>query len=124
VTALGPLTLGKLTLLYAAQGHALPLRPAAMTLAGVYVLGILVLPSPRQPESSPCVIGGDETAAPIDVPVLGHHGRILLRRVRGEECTQQAWMGNEKAEGLWMTEGVTVKFEHIPVNHPREGRES
>jgi len=53
LTALGPLTLGKLTLLYAAQGHVLPRRPAAMTLASVYVLGILVLPFAPETRGQP-----------------------------------------------------------------------
>jgi MFS family permease len=44
VTALGPLSLGKLTLLYTSLGYAMPLRPAAMTLAAVYLVGVLVLP--------------------------------------------------------------------------------
>jgi len=44
LTALGPLTLGKLTLLFASLGYAMPLRPAAISLAFVYLLGIAVLP--------------------------------------------------------------------------------
>jgi MFS family permease len=44
LTALGPLTLGRLTLLYASLGHALPLRPAAISLASVYLIGLLALP--------------------------------------------------------------------------------
>jgi hypothetical protein len=44
ITALGPLTLGKLTLLYASLGHGMPLRPAGMTLAAIYLVGVLVLP--------------------------------------------------------------------------------
>jgi MFS family permease len=44
VTALGPLTLGQLTVLFAAQGYSLPLRPAAATLALVYLVGLCVLP--------------------------------------------------------------------------------
>ena len=43
VTALGPLTLGKLSLVYASMDYAMPLRPAAMTLSLVYVLGVIVL---------------------------------------------------------------------------------
>jgi MFS family permease len=44
ITALGPLTLGKLTLLYAGRGYGMPLRTAAMTLAMIYLVGVLVLP--------------------------------------------------------------------------------
>jgi MFS family permease len=44
VTALGPLTLAKLTVLYSQTGHSLPLRPAAITLALVYLVGLAVLP--------------------------------------------------------------------------------
>jgi hypothetical protein len=43
ITALGPLALGKLTILYAASGYSTPLRPAAVTLAMVYLAGISVL---------------------------------------------------------------------------------
>jgi MFS family permease len=39
VTALGPVTLGQLQRLYASLGSGLPLRPAAMTLALVYLIG-------------------------------------------------------------------------------------
>jgi hypothetical protein len=53
VTALGPLTLGKLTLLYASLGYALPLRPAAMTLAGVFLVGVLVLPFAPETKGRP-----------------------------------------------------------------------
>jgi MFS family permease len=44
VTALGPLALGQLTALYASLGYAMPLRPAAATLALVYLAGLAVLP--------------------------------------------------------------------------------
>jgi MFS family permease len=53
LTALGPLTLGRLTLLYARLGHALPLRPAAMTLAGIYLVGVLVLPLAPETRGKP-----------------------------------------------------------------------
>jgi MFS family permease len=53
LTALGPLALGKLTLLYASFGHALPLRPAAMTLAAVYLVGVLVLPFAPETKGKP-----------------------------------------------------------------------
>lgn len=44
LTALGPLTLGKLTLLFASLGYAMPLRQAAIAISFVYLLGIAVLP--------------------------------------------------------------------------------
>lgn len=53
VTALGPLALGKLTVLYASFGHAFPLRPAAMTLAAVYLAGILILPFAPETKGKP-----------------------------------------------------------------------
>jgi MFS family permease len=53
ITALGPLTLGKLTLLYAARGYGMPLRPAAMTLATVYLVGVLVLPLAPETRGKP-----------------------------------------------------------------------
>jgi MFS family permease len=40
ITALGPLTFGQLTLAYGALGYALPLRPAAITLAAIYLVGL------------------------------------------------------------------------------------
>jgi MFS family permease len=53
ITALGPLTLGKLTLLYASLGHVMPLRPAAMTLATVYLVGVLILPLAPETRGKP-----------------------------------------------------------------------
>jgi hypothetical protein len=53
VTALGPLTLGKLTLLYASLGYAMPLRPAAMTLSAIYLVGVLVLPFAPETKGKP-----------------------------------------------------------------------
>jgi hypothetical protein len=53
LTALGPLALGKLTLLYASLGHGMPLRPAAMTLATVYLVGVLVLPLAPETRGKP-----------------------------------------------------------------------
>jgi MFS family permease len=44
LTALGPLALGRLTLLFGSLGWALPLRPAAISLAMIYVVGIAILP--------------------------------------------------------------------------------
>ena len=53
VTALGPLALGKLTLLYTSLGHGMPLRPAAMTLSAVYLVGIVVLPFAPETKGKP-----------------------------------------------------------------------
>ena len=43
LTAFGSLTLGKLTVLYAGLGHAMPLRPAAMTLSLIFLLGVVTI---------------------------------------------------------------------------------
>ena len=43
LTALGPLTLGKLSVLYAGLGYAMPLRPAAMTLSAVLLIGVVTV---------------------------------------------------------------------------------
>jgi MFS family permease len=43
ITALGPLTLGKLTLLYAGMGYATPLRPAAITLSSIFFVGVIAV---------------------------------------------------------------------------------
>lgn len=40
VTATGPLVLGKLTVLFGSLGFAMPIRPAAMSLALVYLVGL------------------------------------------------------------------------------------
>jgi MFS family permease len=53
VTALGPLTLGKLVLLYESRGFGMPLRPAAMTLATVYLVGVVVLPLAPETRGKP-----------------------------------------------------------------------
>jgi MFS family permease len=53
VTALGPLALGKLTLVYAALGYAMPLRPAAMTVALIYLVGACVLPFAPETKGRP-----------------------------------------------------------------------
>lgn len=53
VTALGPLTLGQLTVLFAGYGYALPLRPAAVTLALVYLVGVAVLPFAPETRGKP-----------------------------------------------------------------------
>lgn len=43
LTAFGSLTLGKLAVLYAGLGHSMPLRPAAMTLSAIFLLGIVTV---------------------------------------------------------------------------------
>ncbi|MBM3844654.1 MAG: MFS transporter [Verrucomicrobia bacterium] len=43
LTAFGSLTLGKLAVLYAGLGHGMPLRPAAMTLAVVFLVGVVAV---------------------------------------------------------------------------------
>jgi MFS family permease len=43
ITALGPLTLGKLALLYAGLGYATPLRPAAITLSAIFLVGVITV---------------------------------------------------------------------------------
>jgi MFS family permease len=53
ITALGPLALGKLTLLFAALGYALPLRPAAISIAGIYLVGLIVLPFAPETKDQP-----------------------------------------------------------------------
>jgi MFS family permease len=53
ITALGPLALGKLTVLYASLGYGMPLRPAAMSLAAVYLVGLVVLPFAPETKGKP-----------------------------------------------------------------------
>jgi hypothetical protein len=43
ITALGPLTLGKLAVLYAGMGFAVPLRPAAITLSSIFLVGVVTV---------------------------------------------------------------------------------
>ncbi len=43
ITALGPLTLGKLAVLYAGLGFAVPLRPAAITLSSIFLVGVVTV---------------------------------------------------------------------------------
>jgi MFS family permease len=43
ITALGPLTLGKLALLYGGLGYATPLRPAAITLSAIFLVGVITV---------------------------------------------------------------------------------
>jgi len=43
VTAFGPLTLGKLAVLYAGMGFAAPLRQSAMTLSAIFLVGVITI---------------------------------------------------------------------------------
>jgi MFS family permease len=51
ITALGPLTLNRLTYLY--SGFAMPLRPAAVTLAMIYLLGMMAVPFAPETKDKP-----------------------------------------------------------------------
>jgi MFS family permease len=53
LTALGPLTLGKLTLLFGAMGYAVPLRPAAICVAMIYLVGVLTVPFAPETKGKP-----------------------------------------------------------------------
>lgn len=53
ITALGPLLLGKLTLVFASLGYAMPLRQAAMSLAAIYLVGVAVLPFAPETKDRP-----------------------------------------------------------------------
>ena len=53
ITALGPLTLGKLTLAYTSLGFLMPLRPAAITLAAIYLVGLCTLPFAPETKDQP-----------------------------------------------------------------------
>jgi MFS family permease len=53
VTATGPLALGKLTLLFGSLGYSLPIRPAAMSLALIYLLGLAVVPFAPETRGQP-----------------------------------------------------------------------
>jgi MFS family permease len=44
ITATGPLVQGSLTVLFGGLGYAMPIRPAAMSLALIYLLGLAVVP--------------------------------------------------------------------------------
>jgi MFS family permease len=52
-TALGPLTLGKLTLLFGRLGYAQPLRPAAMCVAMIYLVGVAIVPFAPETKDQP-----------------------------------------------------------------------
>lgn len=53
ITSLGPLALGQLTALFGQLGHAVPLRPAAMSLATIYLLGLCVVPFAPETKGKP-----------------------------------------------------------------------
>jgi hypothetical protein len=47
------ITLGKLTFVFASLGYGMPLRPAAICLAAVYLLGVAVLPFAPETKDQP-----------------------------------------------------------------------
>jgi len=53
ITATGPLALGKLTMLFGGLGYAMPIRPAAMSLALVYLVGLAVVPFAEETRGQP-----------------------------------------------------------------------
>jgi hypothetical protein len=53
LTALGPLTLGKLTLVFGAMGYAVPLRPAAICVAMIYLVGVCTVPFAPETKGKP-----------------------------------------------------------------------
>jgi len=53
LTALGPLTLGKLTVLFGAMGYAVPLRPAAICVAMIYLVGVGTVPFAPETKGKP-----------------------------------------------------------------------
>jgi MFS family permease len=53
LTAVGTLTLGQLVVLYSQLGYAAPLRPAAMTMALIYLVGLAVLPLAPETKGKP-----------------------------------------------------------------------
>ena len=53
LTATGPLALGKLTMLFGGLGYALPIRPAAMSLALIYLVGLAVVPFAEETRGQP-----------------------------------------------------------------------
>jgi hypothetical protein len=53
LTATGPLALGKLTVLFGGMGYALPIRPAAMSLALIYLAGLAVVPFAEETRGQP-----------------------------------------------------------------------
>jgi MFS family permease len=53
LTATGPLALGKLTLFFGGLGYAMPIRPAAMSLALIYLVGLAVVPFAPETRGQP-----------------------------------------------------------------------
>jgi len=53
ITATGPLVLGKLTVLFGTLGFAMPIRPAAMSLALIYLFGLAVVPFATETKGQP-----------------------------------------------------------------------
>ena len=53
VTATGPLVQGSLTVLFGGLGYAMPIRPAAMSLALIYLLGLAVVPFAPETRGQP-----------------------------------------------------------------------
>jgi MFS family permease len=53
LTAIAPLALGKLTLLFGGLGYATPIRPAAMSMALVYLVGLAVVPLVPETKGQP-----------------------------------------------------------------------
>jgi MFS family permease len=53
ITALGPLTLGKLQLLFSGMGYAMPMRPAAISLAMIYLVGLGAVPFAPETKDQP-----------------------------------------------------------------------
>jgi MFS family permease len=53
ITATGPLILGKLAVVFGTLGYAQPIRPAAMSLALIYVVGLVVVPFAPETRGQP-----------------------------------------------------------------------
>jgi len=53
LTALGPSALGGLTVLFGRWGYAMPLRPAAMTVAMIYLVGVVAVPFAPETKDRP-----------------------------------------------------------------------
>jgi MFS family permease len=53
ITATGPLVQGSLTVLFGGLGYAMPIRPAAMSLALIYLLGLAVVPLAPETRGQP-----------------------------------------------------------------------
>ena len=53
ITATGPLVLNKLALVFGTLGFAMPIRPAAMSLALIYLLGLAVVPFATETRGQP-----------------------------------------------------------------------